>query len=40
MKDKKVDAYLEKQHSPQKEICIRLRDLIVKTFPEIQEQMK
>jgi uncharacterized protein YdhG (YjbR/CyaY superfamily) len=35
-----VDEYLEKQKSPQKEICQLLRDIIFKTFPTIKEEMK
>ena len=38
--DKKVDAYISKQTSPQKEICIALRALIHKTFPGTKEEMK
>ncbi|MGD6933484.1 MAG: DUF1801 domain-containing protein [Candidatus Bathyarchaeia archaeon] len=40
MKDKKVDEYITKQESPQKEICIKLREIIFKTFPDIKEEMK
>ena len=40
MKEKKVDDYIEKQKSPQKEICKRLRKIIFKTFPDIKEEMK
>jgi hypothetical protein len=36
----KVDAYIEKQISPQKEICQALRALIFKTFPDAKEEMK
>ena len=36
----KVDDYFSKQKSPQKEICQRLRDLIDKTFPGVNEEMK
>ena len=35
-----VDDYIEKQVSPQREICARLRAIILKTFPDITEQMK
>jgi hypothetical protein len=35
-----VDEYLEKQKSPQKEICQLLRGIIFKTFPIIKEEMK
>ena len=38
--DKRVSEYIEKQKSPQKEICQKLRDIIVKTFPNIIEKMK
>jgi hypothetical protein len=38
--DKKVDAYIEKQKSPQKEICEELRKIILETFPGIREEMK
>ena len=35
-----VADYLKKQKSPQKEICTKLRKLILKTFPKITEEMK
>ena len=35
-----IDDYIEKQKSPQKEICIKLRKLIFNTFPKINEEMK
>ena len=35
-----VAAYIKKQKSPQKEICAKLRKLILKTFPKITEEMK
>jgi hypothetical protein len=35
-----VDDYLEKQKSPQKEICHQLRAIILRTFPSIKEEMK
>ncbi len=38
--DKKVDAYISKQKSPQKEVCQRLREIIHKALPEIDEEMK
>ncbi len=38
--DKAVTEYIEKQKSPQKEICEKLRKLILKTFPKITEEMK
>jgi hypothetical protein len=38
--DKKVEAYIQKQPSPQQEICRALRELILKTFPGIKEEMK
>jgi hypothetical protein len=36
----KIDEYINKQQSPQKEICQALRQLIVKTFPSVREEMK
>ena len=36
----KVNEYIEKQQSPQKEICRSLREIILKTFPSIKEEMK
>jgi hypothetical protein len=36
----KVDDYISKQASPQKEICQALRELILKTFPEAKEEIK
>jgi hypothetical protein len=36
----KVQEYIDKQPSPQKEICQALRDLISKTFPAAKEEMK
>lgn len=38
--NQKVQKYIEKQKSPQKEICIKLREIILKTFPNISEEMK
>lgn len=38
--DNKVTEYIEKQTSPQKEICRSLREIILKTFPSITEEMK
>jgi len=38
--DKQVDEYIEKQESPQKEICEMVRQIIFKTFPNTKEQMK
>ena len=35
-----VEKYIEKQKSPQKEIVQRLRDIILKTFPDIKEEFK
>ena len=37
--NKEVEKYIKKQKSPQKEICLKLREIIVKTFPKIEEQM-
>jgi hypothetical protein len=36
----KIDEYINKQASPQKEICQALRKLILKTFPGVKEEMK
>jgi len=38
--NKKVDDYIEKHKSPQKEICQKLRQIILETFPHIKEEMK
>jgi len=38
--DKKIDVYISKQKSPQKEICQQLRTLIHITLPEVSEEMK
>ena len=38
--NKEVDEYIEKQKSPQKEICLELRRLIFRTFQDIEEEMK
>jgi len=38
--DNKVGEYIEKQKSPQKEICQKLRGIILNTFPDIKEEMK
>lgn len=35
-----VDAYIQKQKSPQREICQALRQIILQQFPEIREEMK
>ncbi|MBU0731702.1 DUF1801 domain-containing protein [Patescibacteria group bacterium] len=39
-KDKKVTAYINKQPNPQKGICQKLRGIIIKTYPDIIEEMK
>lgn len=36
----KVDEYVNKQKSPQKEICQKLKRIIFDTFPGIEEEMK
>ena len=38
--DKKVADYINKQNSPQKEICLELRRIIFKLYPKIKEKMK
>jgi len=35
-----VDEYIKKQQSPQKEICKKLRRIILTTFPDITEEMR
>lgn len=35
--DGKAEEYLKRQKSPQKEICNKLREMILKNFPEIEE---
>ena len=35
-----VEKYVENQKSPQREIVQRLRDMILKTFPDIKEEFK
>lgn len=38
--DIEVDKYIENQKSPQREICKKLREIILKTYPGIKEGMK
>jgi hypothetical protein len=38
--DDKVREYLDNLPSPQKEICKKVRNIIVKTFPNLQESFK
>jgi hypothetical protein len=38
--DEMIMKYIEKQKSPQKEICFKLREIILKTFPYIKEEMR
>jgi len=38
--NEEVENYIEKQKSPQREICQKLRKIILKTFPGIREEMK
>lgn len=35
-----VDSYVQKQKSPQKEICRKLGEIVLKTFPGSKEEMK
>ena len=35
-----VEEYIGKQKSPQRDICLELRNLIFKTFPGVKEEMK
>ncbi|MFX0072576.1 MAG: DUF1801 domain-containing protein [Candidatus Hermodarchaeota archaeon] len=37
---KNVDNYIDSLKSPQKEICQALREIILSTFPEIEEKMR
>jgi len=36
----RIDEYIEKQGSPQKEIAQKLRSIILTTFPNIKEELK
>jgi uncharacterized protein YdhG (YjbR/CyaY superfamily) len=38
--DKKVNEYIAKQKSPQREICERLRKTFLNNFSELKEEMK
>ena len=38
--DDKVNHYLETLPSPQKEICKKVRNIILKTFPNLEESFK
>jgi hypothetical protein len=38
--NKEVKNYIEKQKSPQKEICMKLHRIILKTLPEIKNEMR
>ncbi len=38
--DKNVTEYIENQKSHHKEICWKLREIIINTFPDIIEEMK
>ena len=38
--DNNIKEYIEKQNSPHKEICQKLREIILSTFPNIIEEMK
>ncbi|MGA7075160.1 MAG: hypothetical protein WBZ42_01220 [Halobacteriota archaeon] len=35
----RVDDYIKKQPSPQKEICERLREIILRAYPNIREEL-
>jgi hypothetical protein len=35
-----VESYIKKQPSPQREICERLREIILRALPHIREEMK
>jgi len=36
--DKKIREYIEKQKSPQKEILLKVRDIFLKTLPNLEEK--
>jgi len=38
--DKDAQSYIENQKSPQREICLKLREIILRTFPDAKEEMK
>ena len=38
--DPKVKEYIEKQPSPQKEICMKVREIILHTLPDTTENLK
>lgn len=40
MMDIQVNEYLEKQKSPQREILQKIRDIIHKTIPDVEEKMR
>lgn len=37
--DKEVEKYVKKQKSLKKKICLKLREIILKTYPKIEERM-
>ena len=38
--NKEIEYYIQKQNSPQKEICLELRRIILETLPGAKEEMK
>jgi|SRR6056297_15166 len=38
--NKEIDDYIEKQKSPQKEICRELRRIILETLPGVKEEIR
>ena len=38
--DKRVNSYIEKLPSPQREICMQVRQIILDTAPQLQESFK
>ena len=34
-----VEKYIKKQKSPQREICLKLREIILKAYPKIEEEI-
>jgi hypothetical protein len=37
--DKKIEDYISKQGSPQKEILLKVREIFLKTLPDLKEKM-
>ncbi|MEJ2647550.1 MAG: DUF1801 domain-containing protein [Sedimentisphaerales bacterium] len=37
--NQEIEKYIRKQKSLQKEICLKLREIVIKTFPNISEEI-